>query len=149
MTKLTTAARKRLPKKDFAGPEKSFPLEDKVHDREAISGATRGARAGNISEREADKIKSEARAKLGEGSPKGRSSAEGEGKNGKADTKTAPKRASVNKLDAKRPNGRDAAKLGKADQGRSAARMNVGGWDHDDSMRGMDHDKPVHTSKDR
>lgn len=31
MGKLTTAARKALPAKDFAGPGRSYPVEDKAH----------------------------------------------------------------------------------------------------------------------
>lgn len=64
MAKLTAAARKKMPAKKFAGPGKSFPINDKVHQREAISGATRSANAGNISPMEAAIIKSKARAAL-------------------------------------------------------------------------------------
>ena len=39
MAKLTTAARKRLPSKVFAGPDRSFPIEDKAHARAALSRA--------------------------------------------------------------------------------------------------------------
>lgn len=35
MGKLTTAARKALPDKDFAGPDRSYPVEDKGHARAA------------------------------------------------------------------------------------------------------------------
>ena len=31
MGKLTTAARKALPARDFAGPDRSYPVEDKGH----------------------------------------------------------------------------------------------------------------------
>ncbi len=64
MAKLTTKARKAMPKKDFAGPGKSFPVSDKTHARMAISGATRSERAGNISPSTAAKVKSKARAVL-------------------------------------------------------------------------------------
>jgi hypothetical protein len=66
MAVLSAADRKHMPAKDFGGPGRSFPMNDKNHDRMAISGATRSEHAGNISEAEADKIKSEARAKLGD-----------------------------------------------------------------------------------
>lgn len=66
MAKLNAAARKAMPKKEFAGPGKSFPVNDKVHARMAISGATRSERAGNISASEEANIKAKARAKLGE-----------------------------------------------------------------------------------
>jgi hypothetical protein len=67
MAKLTSKARKALPKKDFAGPGKSFPVENKTHARLAIGGATRSERAGNISAPEAAKIKGAARAVLKKG----------------------------------------------------------------------------------
>lgn len=64
--KLTTSVRKKMPASSFALPaSKGFPLNDKVHDRMAISGATRSEHAGNISAATAERIKSEARAKLG------------------------------------------------------------------------------------
>lgn len=50
-----------------AGPNGSFPIGDAKHARLAIGGATRSERAGNISAGEADHIKAEARAKLGDG----------------------------------------------------------------------------------
>lgn len=68
MSKLSTKARKSLPKKDFAGPGRSFPVNDKKHARLAIGGATRSERAGNISAATAAKIKAKARAKLKKGS---------------------------------------------------------------------------------
>jgi hypothetical protein len=70
MTKLSSAARKGLPTRDFAGPARSFPVEDDSHAREAISGATRSERAGNISAGEEDSIKAKARAKLRDTRPK-------------------------------------------------------------------------------
>jgi hypothetical protein len=58
-----------MPSKEFAGPGRSFPVNDKTHQRFAISGATRSEDAGNISASEADAIKAKARAKLdGKGS---------------------------------------------------------------------------------
>lgn len=64
MAKLSSKSRASMPKKDFAGPGKSFPIEDKTHARMAISGATRSERAGNISASQAAKVKAAARAKL-------------------------------------------------------------------------------------
>lgn len=64
MAKLNAKARKKLPKKDFAGPGRSFPVNDATHARMAISGATRSERAGNISAGTAAKIKAKARKKL-------------------------------------------------------------------------------------
>lgn len=71
MARLSSLARKQIPTKSFALSGRRFPLTDKTHDREAIGGATRSERAGNISEAEADRIKAEARAKLAKGKKPG------------------------------------------------------------------------------
>jgi len=60
MAKLDAADRRALPKSDFAGPGRSFPVNDANHARLAISGATRSERAGNISSDEAARIKAKA-----------------------------------------------------------------------------------------
>jgi hypothetical protein len=65
MARLTAARRSKLPASKFAGPNKSFPINDPTHARLAISGATRSERAGNISPGMAASIKSAAREKLG------------------------------------------------------------------------------------
>ena len=36
MARLTAAQRKKLPKKSFAGPGRSFPMNDKAHARAAV-----------------------------------------------------------------------------------------------------------------
>lgn len=36
MAKLSAAARKKLPKKSFAGPGRSFPMNDKNHIEDAV-----------------------------------------------------------------------------------------------------------------
>lgn len=64
MAKLDKAKRDQLPRDEFAGPGRSFPMNDKNHARAAISGATRAKNAGNISEREKEMIQSKARKKL-------------------------------------------------------------------------------------
>jgi hypothetical protein len=87
VAKLKAAARKKLPKGDFAGPGRSFPIEDATHARMAISGATRSERAGNISSSEEASIKAKARAKLKGGGEHPRSGARdglGRGKGGLA-----------------------------------------------------------------
>lgn len=66
MSVLNAAARKAMPKKEFAGPGKSFPVNDANHARMAISGATRSYNAGNISASTEEQIKARARAKLGD-----------------------------------------------------------------------------------
>jgi hypothetical protein len=40
MAPLTTKARKEIPAKDFAGPHKSFPIENKAHARDALARAS-------------------------------------------------------------------------------------------------------------
>ena len=65
MATLSTRARKKLLASTFAGPGRSFPVNDATHARMAISGATRSERAGNISAGTAERIKAKARAKLG------------------------------------------------------------------------------------
>ncbi len=67
MTVLTAEARKHIPSSKFAGPGQTFPVEDAVHQRMAISGATRSEHAGNISPQQAARIKSIARAMLKRG----------------------------------------------------------------------------------
>lgn len=53
-----------MPKSEFAGPGKSFPVNDLKHARLAIPMATKSMRAGNISASTAAHIKARARAKL-------------------------------------------------------------------------------------
>ena len=64
MATLTPDKRAHMPKGEFAGPGRSFPINDKNHARLAISGATRALHAGNISASEASDIKAKARRKL-------------------------------------------------------------------------------------
>jgi hypothetical protein len=63
--KLTSGKRAGMKKSQFAGPGKSFPVNDANHQRLAISGATRSYNAGNISKGEETKIKGKARGLLG------------------------------------------------------------------------------------
>jgi hypothetical protein len=63
---LTVAQRARMPKREFAGPNKSFPDYDRKHQRLAISGATRSYHAGNISKSTEERIQAKERAKLGD-----------------------------------------------------------------------------------
>ena len=43
MAKLKAAERNKLPAKDFAGPDRSYPIEDKAHARSAKSRAAQFA----------------------------------------------------------------------------------------------------------
>lgn len=72
MSKLTAADRRAMPNTQFALQGKRFPINDAVHQRMAISGATRAEHAGSISAATADRIKGEARAKLHPAKPKTR-----------------------------------------------------------------------------
>jgi len=67
MARLKASTRRSMPKSEFAGKGRSFPINDKTHARLAISGATRSERAGNISAGTEARIKSKARAKLRRG----------------------------------------------------------------------------------
>ncbi len=40
MAKLTAKDRKAIPAKDFAGPDRSYPIEDKAHARNALARAS-------------------------------------------------------------------------------------------------------------
>lgn len=67
MAKLTTRARKRLPRGDFAGPGKSYPIPDKSHARNAKARASQAVNAGRMSKSEESRIDAKADRKLGKG----------------------------------------------------------------------------------
>ena len=57
MSKLTTAARKALPKSDFGMPGKrAYPMPDKSHAANAKARATQAVKAGRMSESTKAKI---------------------------------------------------------------------------------------------
>lgn len=60
MAKLTTAARKKLPVSDFAGPGKSYPVNDRSHSDNAKARATQMENAGKLSPASAAKIRAKA-----------------------------------------------------------------------------------------
>ncbi len=60
MAKLTTKARKALPKKDFAGPNESYPVNDRAHAANAKARATQMVNKGKLSESAAKKINAKA-----------------------------------------------------------------------------------------
>ena len=43
MAKLTSAARNAIPSGEFAGPDRSYPIEDKSHARNALARASQHA----------------------------------------------------------------------------------------------------------
>lgn len=65
MAKLTTKARKALPAKDFAGPGRSYPVEDKAHAANAKARATQAVNAGRMSPAVKSSILSKANKVLG------------------------------------------------------------------------------------
>ena len=65
MAKLTSKARKALPKSSFAGPDRSYPVEDKSHARNALARVSQAVKAGRMSEGAAAKIRAKANKKLG------------------------------------------------------------------------------------
>ena len=56
MATLTTKERKKLPAKAFAGPDRTYPVEDASHARAALSRASTEYRAGRISKSIHDRI---------------------------------------------------------------------------------------------
>ena len=60
MAELTTKARKALPKKDFAGPGRSYPVEDRSHAANAKARASQAVKAGRMSSSEKSKIDAKA-----------------------------------------------------------------------------------------
>lgn len=64
MTKLTTRTRNSLPKAAFAGGDKTFPINDATHARNALARASQAVNAGRMSSSTAAKIRAKARAKL-------------------------------------------------------------------------------------
>ena len=65
MAKLTAAKRKKIPAGQFAGPDRSYPIEDKAHARNAIARASQQRNAGSLTMAQAAKIVAKARRKLG------------------------------------------------------------------------------------
>lgn len=65
MAKLSTGARKALPDKDFAGPGRTYPVEDKSHAANAKARASEEANKGNLSKATEKKIDARADKVLG------------------------------------------------------------------------------------
>ena len=60
MSKLTTGQRNKLPASKFAGPNRSYPIQDKAHAANAKARATQMVNSGKLSTSTAQKIKSKA-----------------------------------------------------------------------------------------
>ena len=65
MAALTTKSRNALPASSFAGPGRSYPVNDANHARNALARASQQLSAGRLSRAVYDRIVSKARAKLG------------------------------------------------------------------------------------
>jgi hypothetical protein len=64
MSKLSSKGRDSLPAKDFAGPGRSYPVEDKVHAANAKARASQAVKAGRMSKGEERKIDAKANKEL-------------------------------------------------------------------------------------
>jgi hypothetical protein len=60
VAKLTPRARKALPKSDFAGPGKSYPVPDASHAANAKARAAQAVKAGRMSKAQESKIDTKA-----------------------------------------------------------------------------------------
>lgn len=60
MAVLTAKKRKALPASKFAGPDRSYPVNDKAHAANAKARATQMERKGKLSASAADKIRAKA-----------------------------------------------------------------------------------------
>jgi hypothetical protein len=62
---LTAKQRKALPKKDFAGPDRSYPVNDRSHASNAKARASQAVKAGRMSKSQEAKIDAKANKVLG------------------------------------------------------------------------------------
>ena len=65
MAKLSTEKRNSLPKSDFAGPGRSYPIPDKSHAANAKARASQAVNAGRMSKATEEKIDARADRKMG------------------------------------------------------------------------------------
>lgn len=82
MAKLTTKARKKLPKKDFAGPGESYPIPpgDRAHAANAKARATQMEESGKLSPSAKAKIDAKANKVLAKTAPKAKPKAKAKAK---------------------------------------------------------------------
>lgn len=64
MAKLTTAKRKKLPDSAFAGPNRSYPVQDRAHAANAKARASQMVKKGKLSKSSEEKIDAKANRKL-------------------------------------------------------------------------------------
>jgi hypothetical protein len=67
MAELTTKARKAIPAGKFAGPDRSYPIEDRAHAANAKARATQMENKGKLSRSMADHIRAAADKVLAKG----------------------------------------------------------------------------------
>lgn len=67
MAKLSSAQRRHLPRSDFAGPNRSYPVNDTRHARAALSRASAAVKRGRLTRAQYQKIVRKADRKLGKG----------------------------------------------------------------------------------
>lgn len=67
MAKLSAKQRKKIPASKFAGPVRSYPIEDKAHAANAKARATQMVKAGKLAAGAAAKIKAKANKVLKKG----------------------------------------------------------------------------------
>jgi hypothetical protein len=65
MARLTAKARSKIPASQFAGPGRSFPIEDRAHAVAAERLVGRAVKSGSISLAQAQRIRAKAARKLG------------------------------------------------------------------------------------
>lgn len=65
MAKLSAKARKALPKSQFAGPDRSYPVPDPSHAANAKARATQAVKAGRMSPAQRARIDAKANRVLG------------------------------------------------------------------------------------
>jgi hypothetical protein len=65
LAKLSSSARKALPKAEFAGPDRSYPVPDKSHARNAKARASEMERKGKLGRGEEKRIDAKADKVLG------------------------------------------------------------------------------------
>jgi hypothetical protein len=70
MAKLTTAKRKKIPKSEFAGPDRSYPVNDKAHARNAKARSSEMEHKGKLSPASKAKIDAKADKVLGKSKKK-------------------------------------------------------------------------------
>lgn len=72
MAKLSSAQRDKMPSKEFAGPDRSYPVPDKSHAANAKARASQAVNAGRMSKGTEAKIDAKANKVLGKGKSDGK-----------------------------------------------------------------------------